>query len=1291
MSKPLSKVWTDEQWKAITEKGQNILVAAAAGSGKTAVLVERIVRTVLDEQEPCDVDRLLVVTFTKAAAAEMKDRIRSALAYHMEDADSVSDHLRRQLAFIHRAPITTIHSFCLEVIRQHVQQLDIDPAFRIANETEMEMIRQEVMEEMLEEYYASSEEGSDFWTLVDSYSGQRSDAEIAALIFRLYDFSRSLPFPELWLNQSVAAFMTQAGEHAYTRVWFNSLMQAMAMELNQALLLLQQALELALLPEGPAPYALNIQKEIAVLEELLQLAEQSQWEELYLQMQTFSFGRLKPCKKEEVNRDLQEHVKSLREEAKKQVQSLKEQLFTRSKEQYLSEIQMQAPLMKMLETLVRDFDQRLMKEKRARGLMDFTDLEHECLQLLLHPSSTPDQLLPSEVAVEYQHHFKEILVDEYQDTNRVQEAILTLISRNHPGNRFMVGDVKQSIYRFRQAEPGLFLEKYRCYQNNMPGSSSLEISASSWKTGLKIDLSKNFRSRKTIVDGVNDLFRKMMNEEAFEIEYDKAAELVYEADYPKTEQEAPIQMIFIDRSSQEKEEATVTTQGNNHDVTIMDAEELETVQLETRAIIMNIRQLLGLDGGAPAEVVDRAAGGLRPITYRDIVILLRATKEWAPVMMEELKAAGIPSYAELNTGYFQAGEVELMVSLLQVIDNPYQDIPLAAVLRSEIVGLNADELARLRFLDKKSFFEAVRKAISEKREIDENIQLKLTAFMNQLERWRTASRQSSLSDLIALIYKETGYFELVGAMPGGMQKQANLRALYDRAKQYESTSYRGLFRFLRFIDRLKENNEDLGTARALGEQEDVVRIMSIHKSKGLEFPVVFVCGLGKRFNRQDLNQAILMHRELGFGAKVVDLHSRVSYPSLPYTAIQKKLERELLAEEMRVLYVALTRAKEKLYLIGSSANLESQVKKWASLLPTKSGTSLPNVLLSNAQSMLDWIGPSLLLHSAGSVLKERYLLELPTANMQRIFDTNKEEEARFIIHTLTRDWDGFKLAAPAQEPPDPRIIDAIQNLRHIPTPVADDISARLDWTYPYKAAEGYLSKVSVSELKKYYQMDMEDTENAYGLDWLSASSQQRSMQGFRWRKELLQRPRFLSEKQLTPVERGMAYHTVMQLLPLERKLDQEALETMLEEMVRQAHLTQQQKEAIDPRLIINFFETPLGQSLLHAHWVQRELPFSFGLKAKEVFPDAKHTPDADEIILIQGVIDCIFETDEGIILLDYKTDAVYGDVLAKIKDRYELQISLYKRAVEQIWNQPVKNAYLFLFDGSHLIDMSSDE
>ncbi|WP_225442748.1 helicase-exonuclease AddAB subunit AddA [Paenibacillus lycopersici] len=980
-AKPLGSTWTDDQWRAIVTGGSNILVAAAAGSGKTAVLVERIIRKIAADT---DVDRLLVATFTKAAAAEMKERIRIALEKEL-DKKPDSDHLRRQLALMGRASITTLHSFCLDVIRRYYSLIGLDPGFRIANETEAELLRMDVLDELFEERYAAADgpEGGAFLTLVDRFGGERGDEPLYALVLKLYDFAQSNPWPKAWLQQTAASFRVKDGSELGATDWVASLGGSVALTLRGAERLLEQALGLTRLPAGPEAYGETFRDDLGVVRSLIAKVESQPWETWHEAFGAASFGKLKGQRGgDAIDKSLQEQAKDLREQAKTLIGGLNDELFMRSPEQFAAELRESAPFMETLAGLVERFGERFEAAKLEKGLIDFGDMEHYCLRILRDGSSTPDNMVPSAAALEYQQQFDEILLDEYQDTNMVQEAIVSLMSRPGKGNRFMVGDVKQSIYRFRLAEPGLFLGKYKSYasaagpaeRTDGPAGDDAAPEEGGAEYGVRIDLARNFRSRQEVVDGVNDVFRAIMREKAAEMDYDARAELVCGASYPAASDGGPperyaVELAVLDRGGSEEAESRGDAASDADDA-VRDAEggesppespeELQTVQMEARWIARQILRLKGMspDGDEAEEpflVYDGKRGRKRPLAWRDIVILLRADKQWAPIMIEELQQQGIPAYAELSSGYFEATEVETMLSLLRVVDNPYQDIPLAGALRSPIVGLSAEELSIVRIAGGRvPYFEAVRSAAGEDSTPGE-LRSKLNRFLDALEAWRSEARQGSLADLLWRIYRETGYYDLVGGMTGGLQRQANLRALHDRTRQYEATTLRGLFRFLRFIDRMRDSGGDLGTARALGEQEDVVRIMSIHKSKGLEFPVVFAAGLGKSFNRRDLHSQFLMHKQLGLGPRYVDTELRVAYPTLPYLAIKQKLAMESLAEEMRILYVALTRPKEKMFLVGTVASADKVLQRWQSALDAEG--RLPDFRIASAARFLDWLGP----------------------------------------------------------------------------------------------------------------------------------------------------------------------------------------------------------------------------------------------------------------------------------------------------------------------------------------------
>ncbi|WP_028549216.1 helicase-exonuclease AddAB subunit AddA [Paenibacillus sp. UNC451MF] len=1341
--KPEGATWTDDQWDAIAIHGHDMLVAAAAGSGKTAVLVERIIRRISDEQDPVDVDRLLVATFTNAAAAEMRHRISEALEKTLERHPE-SDHVRKQLALIGRASITTLHSFCLEVIQTHYQKIKLDPGFRIANETESELMRQDLIEELFEEQYEAASEDGDFWRLAEWFSGDKSDDTLYRLVQRLYDESRSHPKPAQWLKDMAGMFERTEGT---PNPWLPSLLASVRLELEGVASVLKEAVHVAGQPGGPEPYLHNLKEDLEAVTYLQEVAAYS-WEHLYDSFQGTAFGKLKPCKGDQYDKELQEKVKDLRNRAKDQLSGIGDELFGRTPEQYDEELRIMAPLMNTLIELVMEFGRRYQKAKKAKGLVDFGDLEHYCLQILSEDDGESEQLIPSQAALSYQEHYVEVLLDEYQDTNRVQESIVALISRTAPGNRFMVGDVKQSIYRFRLAEPGLFLEKYKSYQNN------------GTEPGQRIDLAQNFRSRLSVVHGVNYIFKQLMGETVGEIAYNEKAELKYGASYypewnTATNGSEAAELILIDRSDIEsdndveaaepaqQEEASSEEGGGNSEAAdrALEGRELETVQLEARAIAAQIHKLLGSNGEQAFQVYDKSTGGKRDITYRDMVILLRATQQWSPVLIEELRQQGIPAYAELNSGYFSATEVEILLSLLKLIDNPYQDIPLASVLRSPIVQLSTEQLAQIRITGKyASFYDAVRAyskdtdketeyeseeaedfSLPEQQNTEDRPEIagwqevaaahsdvvetavgltdsaanyetdardRVQRFLKRLRAWREAAKQGSLSDLIWAIYRETGFYDFVGGMPGGQQRQANLRALYDRARQYEATSFRGLFRFLRFIERMRDSGGDLGTARALGEQEDVVRIMSIHKSKGLEFPVVFVAGMAKRFNQRDLTNAFMVHKDLGFGPKWMDSVARISYPTLPWLAIRRKMRMEMLAEEMRVLYVALTRAREKLFLLATVKGTDKLLQSWGRALEQEEPL-LPDDTVARAKCYLDWIGPSLMRHPDGKELREHAGISY------RMPYFMVEEPSKWLVHWVRPEvFAAMEEAAVVYEVSEERK-QAVFRLEPVTGEAGTEnlfesqIQERLSWSYDFEKASSLLSKTSVTELKRLSEhhklLELVSEEAPAGeADLFYDHGRKKD-----YRPAIVRRPRFMEQAKLNAAERGTVFHSVMQHMPIHFSPSAQDVKETLAEMVSKELLTDTQKEVVDADVIVTFFNSDLGQRLLRSKAVHREVPFSYGLPAREVYSSTDEA-SSEETILLQGVIDCVFEEQDGLVLLDYKTDHLKGQgekALQAVRERYQLQLDLYAQAVAKIWRRPVTGKYIFLFDGAHILEL----
>ncbi|WP_338540208.1 helicase-exonuclease AddAB subunit AddA [Paenibacillus tundrae] len=1443
MPKPEGSFWSDDQWSAISQSGEDILVAAAAGSGKTAVLVERIIRKIADPSQGFSVDRLLVATFTKAAAAEMKQRIREALERALEDQPG-EEHLRKQLSLLGRASITTLHSFCMEVIRRYYQQIPLNPAFRILNENEAEMMRQELLEQLFEEKYGEQDEGSTFRKLVDWFSGERNDDAMHRLVQRLYDFSRSHSWPDHWLAEMASAFQVESVEALGRTVWVQSILRDASLTLSGAAGVLRQGIEIAMQPEGPAPYADTLKEDLVMVEELRSAVQIMPWDKLPDVFQSAAFGKLKPCKKDQTDPGLQEQVKDLREAAKKAVTDLKGSLFGRTAFSFWQELEQAAPLMHELSKLVSEFGERYQQAKQERGQVDFSDLEHYCLQILRHEDSTPAVSMPSDAAMEFRARFDEVLLDEYQDTNTVQEDIVRLISRENPGNRFMVGDVKQSIYRFRLAEPGLFLNKYRQYASSAVLDQDED---SSEHTGRRIDLARNFRSREEVVHSVNMLFRQIMNEGVAEIAYDERAQLAYGASFPsETERDEAYtpEVILIDRQGGGPDLSESTEeQGDTLATAELESAELETAQLEARAMARRIREIVG-DADQPAlQVYDKALKTMRPARYGDIVILLRSAQMWAPLMIEEFRQQGIPAGGEQSKGYFQAIEVEVMLSLLQIVDNPRQDIPLAAVLRSPIVGLDEEELAQIRLGDKtQSFYDAVVLATGEldhsghdhsldQKRMQENrddqavqmnwpdawteleqarretavtaeldrvddmrqsssdvdaahwaglvnlvsdednavqpdegvtLQQKLIQFARQLKQWRLEARQGSLSELIWRIYRETGYLDWVGGLPGGMQRQSNLKALYDRARQYEeATANRGLFRFLTYVSRLRENGGDLGTVGGAAEQDNEVRIMTIHRSKGLEFPVVFVAGISKMFNQQDLNAPFLMHKELGFGPRFVDQENRVAYPTLANLAIRRRAQFELLAEEMRVLYVALTRPKEKMILIGTVKDVAKKAAAW-SQVKDSSELLLPDYLLAAGRNYLDWIGPSLIRHPAAASLRELAggsdsysSCLMDDESRWNITVVSADQVSRDMVHGHLKDEEEAmsevrkeRIAAlQAVQPVQLRISEersdeaadllelAQQDNGHrdevtedgqTDVSLMEQVNQRLSWAYPHTAATQVAASTSVSELKtllakqEYQPLQVmeemarrienntshTDDPSNEKLNLVVQPDNSRSHDPDSSFKLHLRRPKFMEEKKLTGAERGTVYHTLMQHLPMDgTRVDVEVVESTIARLLQLQILLPHQGEVIDATQLVAFFDTEPGLELVRADWVKREIPFIYGLPAhhspaewlRDITPhEGMQTVDegeglqaslVDETVLVQGIIDCLYEVEGKLVLLDYKTDRVWNDAqgLNDLTANYRFQLELYSRAIEDILGRKVDHRWLYFFDGGHAV------
>ncbi len=1244
-----STKWTEDQLKAITTRECNLLVAAAAGSGKTAVLVERIIRIITNENNPIDIDRLLVVTFTSAAAAEMRERIADAISKALE-VNPNSKVLQRQLTLLSRANITTMHSFCLDVIKNYYHIIDLDPTFRIADETENTLLKLEVINDMFEDYYENEDE--EFKNLIEAYSTAKDDEKLKNIVLDLYRFSMSGPWPENWLKNSAESFNIETIEDLDKTAWIQVLKENIYIEVSGYIKTLEKAIELINSTEGLEPYLQTFNDELNMFNSIIESLNYGV-EELYNEINKVSFGRLKSVKKDKVSDpDALEIVKAIRDSIKKKSIKLIEDSFSISIEEALEGIKKSYPYMKMISKLTLDFIDRFKIKKRERNLLDFNDLEHLCLKILINYDDEGN-IIPSSVSEGFREYFDEVLVDEYQDSNNVQEAIIDLVSRKslENPNVFMVGDVKQSIYRFRQAKPELFLDKYNKY--------SLEEG----NLNRKIQLYKNFRSREEVISGVNYIFKEVMSHNVGELEYTDEEALNLGASYKDNEDEnvivaGPIELHILDKSgNKDNLEEDKIEEINLGDEEKEEEEDVDAITLEARIVARRIKELMNPDlkTGKIFKVLDKETGEYRPLKYKDIVILLRATKNWSELFLEELGSEGIPIYADTGTGYFETIEIRTIMSLLKIIDNPMQDVPMISVLRSPLVSFTAEELGDIRLLNKeKYFYEIINEVSEDQYEVNEELKEKCKVFINNLEKWRRKAIYTPIDEFIWYLYMDTAYYGYVGAMPNGKLRQANLKILFQRAKQFEQTSFKGLFNFINFINKLRNSSGDMGSAKVLGENEDVVRIMSIHKSKGLEFPVVFTSGFGKQFNLMDLNKSILYHDDLGFGPDYVDLEKRISYSTLAKEAIKKKILFETLSEEMRILYVAFTRAKEKLIITGATRDLEKSISKWTSAAALDEEI-VPASEVLKGKSYLDWIGMALCKHRDGEEL--RNYIGVNNGLLVNDFSTWKVKMWRKNDLIVEKD----EVAVDEFNEDDLFINKEVNS-------IDKEISRRLGYKYKYSLAEALPSNVSVSDLKRSLYEHEDD-------DVLTVNI-------FRDREVL--KPKFLQEKKgLSASERGTAVHFIMQKLNLDKVSTREEIRNQIEDMKNNNLLSEEEVKAVEKTNFLAFFRSELGKRMMTAYTegklLKRELPFYTEISSLEVDNSLPEEGYKDEKVRLQGIIDCIFEEDNEIVLLDYKTDYAVEGMEEEIIDKYRVQLRYYKEAVEKITSKRVKESYLYLF------------
>lgn len=1216
--------WTDEQKAVIESRNRNLLVSAAAGSGKTAVLVERIIRMITEGEEPLRIDQLLVMTFTKAAADEMRERILKAVDEKlMEHPDNT--HLQIQAAMIPYAQITTIHSFCLGLIREHYNKLDIDPAFRVGDEGELILLRADVMKEMLEDYYEAADPG--FEQFVETYATGKTDHGIEDYIMQVYTFSQSNPWPEVWLEHCRAELLASDMEQMMETDWMKFLMADAALQISELAEQIKRASEVCEEENGPEAYLPMMISDLRMLNRLL---EATDYETLNQELKQVSFDRLASIRKKDIDPEKKAYVTGVRDRVKKAVSKLSDLYSFESPDEVLSDIQGTKEAVAMLLDLAGEYAKRYQAKKQEKNLVDFNDLEHYALEILLKQEE--DKRIPSDAADELSKQFEEILVDEYQDSNDVQEALISSISRERFGtpNVFMVGDVKQSIYQFRLARPQLFLDKYEAY-----GKEEGKYQ--------KIELHQNFRSRDEVLTGINEVFYQIMTKNLGNIRYTKDTALHPGAFYPEGE----------GRVGEKPELLMIHAEGKLLKQLDDDGGEFTSRELEAKAIAAKIREFVHPDTGL--MVFDKnlgKSGSYRTAKYGDMVILLRSLSGWAEDFVNVLMNEGIPAYAERKTGYFTALEVEVVLSMLNIIDNPMQDIPLAAVLRSPVGEVTDEEMAHMTALFKKKakkeqdrgIYGAWQQYLKEYEEAeDENypeLYQKLNRFSQMLTTYRTKAAYLSIHELLYDLYEGTGYYDYVSAMPAGEVRRANLAMLVEKASAYEKTSYTGLFHFIRYIENLKKYDTDFGEASLSGD-ENTVRVMSIHKSKGLEFPVVFLAGMGKKFNKQDAYGKILIDPDLGIGTDYLDLERRIKAPTLKKHVLRRKTELGAMGEELRVLYVAMTRAKEKLVMTGLDRYLEKKMERYQEVFRVNG--EIPFTILSTADSYLDWMLMS---------LSGRY------SDTAILLDEGQDTGSLIVRELPVSDLVGREVERQAGKKLTKERLLSLDTTEVYDKEFERELEHAFGYRYPYESEIGLHTKLSVSELKKQGQfVDEEESEFLPTI------------------------PMFLKEEgegdAVRGAYRGTAYHRVLELLDFGSVQTEADISQALHDYSKNKRMDEESISLISKVLLLNFLTSPLGNRLSMAQRngkLKKEQQFVIGIPAREM-----DLGDSTELILVQGIIDAYMEEEDGLVLVDYKTDHIKKGEEQVLIDRYQVQLNYYARALEQMTGKKVKEAVIYSF------------
>lgn len=1181
----MANKWTNEQLSAITQKGNNILVAAAAGSGKTTVLVERIIRKIINDN--VDIDKILVVTFTNAAASEMRERILTAL-YKQIDEDPLNQRLRKQIVLLNKASICTIDAFCLDIIRNNFFEIGASSNFRIADNTELELLKQEAIEETFEELYLENDD--EFNKLIELYAGYKDDENLKNIILKIHNYIQSAPFPEDWLEEQIEKFNMSDIEDFSQTEWGKIILKNFRDEVLNSIQILESSKHQLDMITELSKFSLVVADDINQLKFLEQ--NWNNWERAYEIANNLKFKTWPTDKK--VVSNLKEDTKKARDNVKKRISKAVSQTFIYNTEEAVEDINAMYPILKKIKDVTLKFMEKFSEKKSNKNIMDFSDIEHYALKILLKKDKN-GIYQKTEVAKKYEEKFNEIAIDEYQDSNLVQEYILTSISNGK--NIFMVGDVKQSIYRFRQAKPELFLDKYQKY--------GLEPN----EYGQKIKLFKNFRSRENILDTTNLIFSDIMSADFGEIEYDESEYLnlgaTYEEPTESVEFAGKTELDIIDLKKEENEDGEEIEEDNSSEL-------LEKTEIEAKFVANRIQELIK----SKYQVYDRKTG-YRDITYKDIVILLRATSNTANVFEKELLNLNIPVFSDQAENYLESIEIRTITSLLKIIDNPYRDIPLVTVMRSIIGDFTDNELIEIRLTQNEGYFYDSLKEAKTSPKIDSKLKEKVINFLDKLNKWREEERYLPLNEFIQKIYEETDYYNYVRLMPNGQVRKANLKMLLDRAKDYEKISFKGLFNFIRYLEKVKSSNSDLSSAKVIGENENVVRIMSIHKSKGLEFPVAIISRTDKKFNQKDLNESILLHQDIGFGMQYINYDRKIEYTTATKEAIKIKTKEESIAEEMRILYVALTRAKEKLIITGVENDFTKSIeqKKELQEIYEKENDKINHLVLKKYLSYLEWI--------------------------ELVYLNHKDIENQITLNKIAKK-DVLK-AEENQEEQEKKDIELPEKIDY------EKINEILNWQYKYKEMTNIQSKMSVTKIKELKNSEAQNQQHI----------------------EI--KPKFMLDKtKVSSAERGTITHLILQKLDFTKEYSREELAQFVNNLCTKNIITQIQKDSINIDKIYQIINTQFIKNLKNAKEIKKETPFYTYINTKEIY-----NTQNSENILVQGIIDLYYINQQNeVILVDYKTDYVEGSG-EELIDKYKVQLEIYKKALEESLKEKVKHVYIY--------------